>query len=137
MLVLDAKLVEIKSATKFQVRKKIIEKILPFLTISTVVVSMIMLLTNYLQIYYLNIGDESARLSLRLIIEIYLILFGLRHILIIVGGVWLLISINQIHRQAKTVNELIVPFYVSSLFILIGEILGRFLFYATHVRTGL
>ena len=30
-----------------------------------------------------------------------------------------------------------IPIYLSSLLIIIGEIIGRFLFYAIHVRIGI
>lgn len=137
ILILDLKLIEIKDLGKFQERTKIIEKLLPMFTIIAVIISILMLLTNYLQIYSLNEGGETAKLSLQLLVEIYLVLFVLRHILVLVGGGWLLLSINQLRRQFKTVSDLIIPVYTSSLLILIGEILGRFLFYATHVRSGL
>jgi hypothetical protein len=32
---------------------------------------------------------------------------------------------------------LILPVYLACMFVLIGEILGRFPFYATHVRIGI
>lgn len=137
ILILDLKLIEIKDPHKFRERARIIEKLLPMFTITAVAISILMLLTNYLQIYNLNNGDETAKLSLQLIVRIYIVLFGLRHILVLTGGGLLLVSINQLKKEKKPISDLIVPIYTSSLLILIGEILGRFLFYATHVRSGL
>lgn len=137
ILILDLKLIEIQQPHKFDERARIVGKLLPMFTAIVIFISALMLLTNYLQIAYLNQGDETARISLQLIIKIYLVLFGLRHILVLIGGGWLLISINQLRKHSRTVSDLIMPVYISSLLIMIGEILGRFLFYATHVRSGL
>ncbi len=137
MLILDLKLMEIQHLDKFIERARIIERLLPMFTITTAVISVVMLITNYLQIFYLDLGGETAKISLQLLVEIYLILLGLRYIFVLIGVGWLLISINQLRKRVKTVSDLIVPVYSSSLLILIAEILGRFLFYATHVRLGL
>jgi DMSO reductase anchor subunit len=36
-----------------------------------------------------------------------------------------------------TPQSLLLPVYLSCLLILVGEIIGRFLFYATHIRVGI
>jgi DMSO reductase anchor subunit len=43
----------------------------------------------------------------------------------------------MLHRNKKLVYELVTPTYLACLLVIISEILGRFLFYATHVRTGI
>jgi DMSO reductase anchor subunit len=40
-------------------------------------------------------------------------------------------------RTGKTVQELFTPAYFGCLLVIVGEALGRFLFYAAHIRTGL
>jgi DMSO reductase anchor subunit len=40
-------------------------------------------------------------------------------------------------REQKPVRDLLLPTYITCLLVMVGEILGRFLFYAIHVRTGI
>jgi len=51
--------------------------------------------------------------------------------------VWLVVLAYQATRVKKTLQELLVPVYLSCLIVMIAEILGRFLFYASHVRVGI
>jgi DMSO reductase anchor subunit len=40
-------------------------------------------------------------------------------------------------RSGKSIQQLFTPAYLACLLVIVGEILGRFLFYAAHIRTGL
>jgi DMSO reductase anchor subunit len=41
------------------------------------------------------------------------------------------------YRLKTKPQSLMLPVYLSCLSIMVGEIIGRFLFYATHIRVGL
>jgi len=43
----------------------------------------------------------------------------------------------RMYRLKSTPQGLMLPVYLSCLLILVGEIIGRFLFFATHIRVGL
>jgi len=67
---------------------------------------------------------------------LYQPLLVMRFGLLIVGSSWLLGSIHRILKKDRDLKDLIGSVYMGFLLVLIGEILGRFLFYATHVRLG-
>lgn len=81
--------------------------------------------------------DESAQTSVKLLLDLYRPLLAARLILSILGVFWLLASIVRGFQRRQPVKELIGPAYVASTLVLVGEILGRFLFYAIHVRVGI
>jgi hypothetical protein len=49
--------------------------------------------------------------------------------MLLLAGVWML-------KKSKALTELVTPVYLACLLAMVAEILGRFLFYATHVRLG-
>ena len=88
------------------------------------------------QIRMLQEGDTTAQASLSLLIELYLPLLIMRAILLIYASISLNYSVNRMYRQNSNPQGIMMPVYLSSLFIFVGEIIGRFLFYAIHVRVG-
>jgi DMSO reductase anchor subunit len=68
--------------------------------------------------------------------RLYQPLLVLRLGLPLVGIVWLVISVYKMLKENKTITDLMMPVYVSCTSVMVGEILGRFLFYAIHVRIG-
>ena len=88
------------------------------------------------QISLLRLGDKWAQTSFELLTNLYQPLLILRSALPFMGIIWLIISIAKLFRAGKEIKELTVPVYISCIAVLAGEILGRFLFYATHVRIG-
>jgi anaerobic dimethyl sulfoxide reductase subunit C (anchor subunit) len=84
-----------------------------------------------------GIDHESAQTSLRLLLGLYRPLLYLRFLLLVLGlGCFVICSLRTLLKK-RALNDMIVPVYVACLFVMIGEILERFLFYATHVRIGL
>jgi anaerobic dimethyl sulfoxide reductase subunit C (anchor subunit) len=81
--------------------------------------------------------DESARTSMQLLFGLYQPLFVLRLSLSVLGVVWLLLSLWNALRKKVSVRQLISSTYFASSMVLVGEVLGRYLFYATHVRIGI
>ncbi len=101
------------------------------------VTTCMVLIVNLDQVLTLQSGNEFARTSLDLLLGLYGPLFTARLGAVVVGAGVLLFVIWNMRYKKKTIAELIMPVYFSFLLILIGEILGRFLFYATHIRQGL
>ena len=89
------------------------------------------------QINQLASGDSSALASLELLLGLYRVLFFIRLGLLGLGIIVLVGGILWQRRTNQPIVRLLTPAYVAFLFVLVGEVLGRFLFYAIHVRTGI
>lgn len=95
-------------------------------------------LGNYgFQIVDLLNRGASARASLDLMLGLYRVLFVIRITLLIYGVSALAFVTLWQRTQHKPVVRLLTPVYFVFLVVLISEVLGRFLFYAVHVRTGI
>jgi DMSO reductase anchor subunit len=57
--------------------------------------------------------------------------------LTIVGVVWLIAVVGYFIKTQRSFMKLLGPVYIACILVLIGEIIERFLFYATHVRIGI
>lgn len=89
------------------------------------------------QIKTLSDGTPSARISLGLLLDLYRVLFVIRLGLLILG-VGVLMTLILWQRMAKKrLLRLLTPTYIIFLGVLVSEVLGRFLFYAIHVRIGI
>ena len=53
------------------------------------------------------------------------------------GAAWMAVSVYRTLSGRITLNHFGTHAYLACLFLLVGEILGRFLFYATHIRLGI
>ena len=84
----------------------------------------------------LGTGDAIAQTSLNLLFELYTPLLMLRLTSLIIAPCWMYYAVYRLHKAGLTPQRLTIPVYMSCLLILIGEIIGRFLFYATHIRVG-
>jgi DMSO reductase anchor subunit len=61
----------------------------------------------------------------------------MRLALIIVAPLWMGYAVRQMRKTGAAPQTLMAPTYMACLLVLIGEIVGRFLFYATHIRLGI
>jgi DMSO reductase anchor subunit len=114
-----------------------VQRALVWLTAFAVLAFIFIVILNLFQIEFLRAGDASAQTSLALLLGIYQPLIILRAILLVAGVGWLVITVTRMIQIKKTLKELMTPVYVSCMLVMIGEILGRFLFYATHARIGI
>jgi anaerobic dimethyl sulfoxide reductase subunit C (anchor subunit) len=137
VLLLDLRFVEIQGKKDTENRAQVVRSVLLVLTAVTVFLALLSIAVNIIQIYQLSQGDRIAQTSLRLLLEVYLPLLILRHVTLIVGTLILVSAALRVYRRRAAVQSLLVTVYVSCLLIIISEILGRFLFYATHIRVGL
>lgn len=137
LMVLDLKFSEIKKASDVELRAQVIHYSLGGLTALTVALVALSFAIIYIQIRLLAQGDLIARTSLSLLLDIYLPLFLLRLTFLIYASVSLTHATIRMYRLKSPPQNLMTPVYLSCLLIIIGEIIGRFLFYAMHIRVGL
>jgi DMSO reductase anchor subunit len=137
LMVLDLKFAEIKKTDDVELRMAIIKysfKELAALIVMLVISSMVII---NVQMALLAQGDLIARTSLRLLLELYLPLLLMRLVFLIFASISLGIAAFRMWRERIAPQELMMPVYLSCLVILVGEIIGRFLFYAAHIRIGI
>lgn len=137
ILTLDLQFIRLQHSTKVDPQAEIIRHSLPAFAIVVVVVFMLVIVQYYFLIQHLSQGDVTAQASLQLYLGLYqpLLIFrllaGLSGVSVMVFAMlwvrWGKLSVLNLGKQA----------YIACLLILVGEILGRFLFYATHIRTGI
>jgi anaerobic dimethyl sulfoxide reductase subunit C (anchor subunit) len=137
ILLIDLNFAEVRRLEGMPIRIQIVQKSLVRLTVFAVLALVFIVFLNLYQIESLRIGDTSARASLALLFGIYEPLFILRIALVFIGVGWLIFAVTRLVQAKKTLREFTAPIFTSCLIVMIGEILGRFLFYATHVRIGI
>jgi anaerobic dimethyl sulfoxide reductase subunit C len=137
LLLLDLKFAEIQKADDVSIRSQVIRDSIIGLTLVTLLSVVVSIGIAFLQIHLLSQGDRTAQVSLQLLLELYMPLFIFRLALLIFGSLWLGYAVYRVYKTGSAPQELLLPLYLSCLLILAGEIIGRFLFYATHVRVGI
>lgn len=137
LLVMDLKISEVADDTETRVRRQLIQHTFVWLAWGAWITAVTQLLLNLYVIVQLNEGDISAQTSLMLMLGLYQPLFSMRYITLFTGVGWFGLAAFVLFRQRKVNYEISTPVYLACLLVLIAEILGRFLFYATHVRAGI
>ena len=137
LLVLDMKFAEIQKSGELPIRNQVIRASFPWLAIIAAAAAIFDVAISFYQMYYLQHGNVVAQTSLRLLIDLYTPLLVIRFMLLFVGPVWMGYSIYQMYKGKSGPIQLATPVYISCLLVLAAEIIGRFLFYATHIRIGL
>lgn len=94
------------------------------------------ILLNGWQILSMQNGGELLQTSLALLFDLYGPLLSVRFIALLAGVGVLEASVIWIIGKRKRLVEIVTPVYVACLLVMISEILGRFLFYAVHIRVG-
>lgn len=107
------------------------------LAVVTVPLCILMAGINFYQIASLLSGSSAAQTSLSLLLNIYQPLLIIRLVLLFVGVVWFVYISVQINQRKLFVDDLLPNVFIVCLLVMIAEILGRFLFYAIHVRVGI
>jgi len=137
LMVLDLKFAEIKKSDDIELRVDFIHYSFIGLTTLTILLVILSIAIIYIQMHLLAQGDLIARTSLRLILELYLPLFVMRLVFLLFASCYLGITVYRVNKLKTMPQNLMMPVYISCLLILVGEIVGRFLFYATHIRVGI
>jgi anaerobic dimethyl sulfoxide reductase subunit C len=137
LMVLDLKFAEIQKSDDIEVRSNLIRYSSAGLTALTLVLALLSIAIIFIQIRLLAQGDLIARTSLDLLVELYLPLFVMRLVFLVFACASLIYAVSRMYRLKAAPQSLMLPVYLSCLAIIVAEILGRFLFYATHIRVGL
>jgi len=82
-------------------------------------------------------NHELAMTSLTLLTELYKPLLGVRFFVLFTSAGIFTLAADWLSKKDKSLSELVAPVYMACLLALVSEILGRFLFYASHVRIGI
>lgn len=136
--IMDLKYSELRKLPKAELQAQIIQNSLPWFAVAATIMTVV-IVTQYIYQFFLLNNDAfpTAQTSLLLLVRLYPILFGMRLAVIFLGVIGLAVAAYWQGQRRRPVSDLLVPTYITCLLVMIGEILGRFLFYATHVRTGI
>lgn len=137
LMMLDLKFAEIKGLEDIALRIQAIRYSFAGLTSLTILLVVLTVAIIYIQVNLLAGGDRIAQTSLRLLMELYMPLFVGRQAFLLVAPLSMWIAVSRMYGAKIQAQDLMMPVYLSCLMILIGEIIGRFLFYATHIRVGI
>ncbi len=137
LLTLDLKFAEIQKIDDVDLRVEITQYFLGGLTVLIMVLVFMSIAIIYFQMYSLGQGGLIARTSLTLLMDLYFPLLVIRQVLLVGAALFLGYAVMKMYRLKLKPQSILVPVYLSCLLILVGEIFGRFLFYATHIRVGL
>jgi len=137
LLIMDLKFSKSQQQENQSIRTRIIQGSFDWLAVIAVVMVIVIAVLNSFQISSLRAGNESAQTSLDLLLELYQPLLIIRYALLFVGVGWLGLAVVLSHSRRKATEELMAPVFIACLLVMIAEILGRFLFFAIHVRIGI
>jgi anaerobic dimethyl sulfoxide reductase subunit C (anchor subunit) len=138
LLIMDLKYSDLRGLAKARLQATVIKGSLSWLVAAASFIVILQTAMNISQLISLNNSTrETAQTSAMLLLRLYPALFGLHLALIIVGVGGLALAVYLHSRDQKPVRDLLLPAYVTCLLVMVGEILGRFLFYAIHVRIGI
>ncbi len=119
------------------VHAQLLESSVGRLAVAAIPLAIFMAVINYFQIAYLLSGAKAAQASLNLLLNIYQPLLILRLVLAFTGVGWLGVTALQLNQKKFLPDGLLLNSFIACLLVMVAEILGRFLFYAIHVRIGI
>ncbi len=107
------------------------------LSVLEVTLCIVMAAITYFQVAGLFSGNAAAQASLDLLLNIYQPLLIFRLVLLFVGVGWLAVVTARLNQKKPEKENFLLQVLIACLLVMVAEILGRFLFYAIHVRVGL
>jgi anaerobic dimethyl sulfoxide reductase subunit C (anchor subunit) len=138
LLIMDLKYSELRGLARAATQEQVIQGALSWFLVTAIAMSLVVLIGHVYQFFIVNNRSvPTARTSLLLLVRLYPALFGIRLAVVLIGLAVLAVAVYWQARKQQAISNLLVPTYVTCLLTMIGEILGRFLFYATHVRVGI
>jgi anaerobic dimethyl sulfoxide reductase subunit C (anchor subunit) len=138
ILLMDLRFSEGEAPADLDMRTQIIKRSAIWLTLSATIAALLVVAIGIYQIEHLRTNElSSAQASLQLLLDLYKPLLIMRIGLTIVGVVWLIAVVGYFIKTQRSFMKLLGPVYIACILVLIGEIIERFLFYATHVRIGI
>jgi len=137
ILIMDLRFVEIRQKGVLTEWETIVNYSVKRLSVAAGAILIPIVITNLFYIHSLRTGSTLMQTSYDLLMQLYEPLLVIRFLLLLGGVGWLVVPVARMKWTGKSVQEIFTPAYLACLLVLVGEILGRFLFYAAHIRTGL
>jgi len=137
ILIMDLRFMEVRQKRALTEWIFIVNDAVKRLAVAAGVFLIPVFIVNLFYLYSLRTGTALAQTSYDLLMKLYEPLLIIRFLLLLAGVVWLVVPVAMMRRATKSIQELFTPAYLACLLVMVGEILGRFLFYAAHIRTGL
>jgi hypothetical protein len=136
-MVMDTALADTQGASSGDLRHNLLNQSLAWLAGLAGFGMLFIVLLNIGDLVLMQNGEDMVQMSLMLLLEVYGPLLVARFVTIVVGVLFLEFSVMRILWKHKPLVDIIAPVYTACLLIMICEILGRFLFYAAHIRVGI
>ena len=138
ILLMDLRFSAGEEPDELDTRIQIIRQPIVWLTAVATLAAFLVIALGMVQIEFLrNAESSSAQASLTLVLDLYQPLLVMRVGLTVLGVAWLVAVVSFFIIKHRSFTRLLGPVYIACIMVLIGEILERFLFYATHVRIGI
>ncbi len=136
ILIMDLRFMEVREKEELTLRANIVKEAVRVLAVSAGAVLIPVVGMDLSHLYFLHTGTPLARTSYDLLMELYKPLLVAHFVMLLAGVCTLLIPVAMMKRNGKTVQGLFTSVYWACLMVIVGEAVGRFLFYAAHIRTG-
>lgn len=137
LLIMDLRFSKSMKQEDQSIRHEIIQGSFTWLAIIAVVMVVATAILNFFQISSLRAGNASAQTTLALLLNLYQPLLIIRYALLLTGVGWLGFSVIRLNSHRNVTEEMMGSLFIACLLVMIAEILGRFLFFAIHVRIGI
>jgi anaerobic dimethyl sulfoxide reductase subunit C (anchor subunit) len=137
ILIMDLRFMEIRQKGVLTEWARIVNDTVKRLAVAACVILIPIVVINLFYLHSLRTGTTLMQTSYDLLMELYEPLLIIRFLLLLIGVGWLVVPVAMLKRTRKSIREIFTPVYLACLLVIVGEILGRFLFYAAHIRTGL
>jgi DMSO reductase anchor subunit len=137
LLVMDAIFAQLLEPELADSRLEILKRSFGWLAGLAAAALVLIVALNSVQLLFISRGGTLAQASLSLLMGLYRPLLGIRVITLFAGVGILIFAVAWLLKRGRALPELVTPFYLACLLAMIAEILGRFLFYAIHVRLGI
>jgi len=134
---MDLRFSEVRVNREMRGTRLLVEEAIRWLTAAAAILLIPVLFINLFHLYTMRTGSDLARASYELLMELYQPLLIARFLLLLGGVGYLFFTVFLMKRKGKTVHDLFTPAYLACLLVIVGEVMGRFLFYAAHIRIGL
>jgi anaerobic dimethyl sulfoxide reductase subunit C len=137
ILIMDLRFNEVRQKTVLTKCASLVKAAVNRLTVAAGALLIPGLGVNIYHLHLLRTGPVLARTSYDLLVALYTPLLAARFLTLLTGVSTLVFTVLLMKRNGKSVQELSSSTFLACLLVIVGEVLGRFLFYAAHIRIGL
>lgn len=137
IMTMDIHIAHMENRLQSLITGDVMRQVLPVLSGAALVVFISILFQFESLLTVLKTGDATGVASYRLYTELFHPLLVTRLVVGVIGVTLLAVTAYRYIKGNIDALALGRPIYIASLLVLVGEIVGRFIFYATHVRTGI